>query len=350
MTSRHLTMSTSLAALKNIAAQLRIDSVRSTSEAGTGHPTTCLSAADIVSTLFFDEMRFDAEGSAQPRQRSVRAVEGARGADPVRRVGGGRAVPARGPAEAAPDRIGSRGPSDAAAVVRGRRDRLARPGHLRRDRHRAQRPPHRLRLPHLRALRRRRDGRGLGVGSRRRRAALQARQPLRHHRRQRRSARARTTQFGHDMDAIAARWNAFGWHAIVVDGHDIPALQKALRGGARRRQGTPDDDAGAHAEGQRAGRRSRARRAGTARRSRRARRPTSAIAELQAQIVRRRRRRRRSRARDRRAGPRRSADYSKLPAPAYKMGDSIATREAWGVGARRGRRGRSARSSRSTPT
>src|SRR3954466_14776560 len=59
-------MSTSLAALKSIAAQLRIDSVKSTSEAGTGHPTTCLSAADIVSTLFFDEMRFDAKNPRNP--------------------------------------------------------------------------------------------------------------------------------------------------------------------------------------------------------------------------------------------------------------------------------------------
>src|SRR5262249_38155056 len=32
------------------------------------------------------------------------------------------------------------------------------------------------------------------------------------------------TQFEHHMDVIAARWKAFGWHAIVVDGHDIPAL------------------------------------------------------------------------------------------------------------------------------
>jgi len=45
--------------LKNIATQLRIDSVRSTSEAGSGHPTSCCSAADIVATLFFSEMRFD---------------------------------------------------------------------------------------------------------------------------------------------------------------------------------------------------------------------------------------------------------------------------------------------------
>jgi transketolase len=36
------------AALKNIATQLRIDSVKSTSEAGSGHPTTCCSAAEIV--------------------------------------------------------------------------------------------------------------------------------------------------------------------------------------------------------------------------------------------------------------------------------------------------------------
>ena len=45
--------------LRNIATQLRIDSVRSTTAAGSGHPTTCASAADIVASLFFAEMRFD---------------------------------------------------------------------------------------------------------------------------------------------------------------------------------------------------------------------------------------------------------------------------------------------------
>ena len=67
------------------------------------------------------------------------------------------------------DRLGSRRASDAAAAVRRRRDRFARAGHLRRDRHRAQRAAHRLRLPHLRPARRRRDGRRLGLGSGRRR-------------------------------------------------------------------------------------------------------------------------------------------------------------------------------------
>ena len=52
-------MSTSIPALQNIAHQLRIDSILSTTAAASGHPTTCMSAAEIVATLFFDEMRFD---------------------------------------------------------------------------------------------------------------------------------------------------------------------------------------------------------------------------------------------------------------------------------------------------
>ncbi len=40
-------------ALKNVATRLRIDSVRSTSEAGTGHPTTCCSSAEVMAAVFF---------------------------------------------------------------------------------------------------------------------------------------------------------------------------------------------------------------------------------------------------------------------------------------------------------
>src|SRR6185436_15887102 len=46
-------------ALKNIATRLRIDSIRSTSEAASGHPTSCMSMAEIMAALFFAEMRFD---------------------------------------------------------------------------------------------------------------------------------------------------------------------------------------------------------------------------------------------------------------------------------------------------
>ena len=45
-------------ALQNIATRLRIESVRATSESGSGHPSSCCSAADIVAALFFAEMRF----------------------------------------------------------------------------------------------------------------------------------------------------------------------------------------------------------------------------------------------------------------------------------------------------
>src|SRR6185436_17248516 len=58
--------SPSIPALHNLATQLRIDSVRSTSEAGSGHPTTCLSAADIMAALFFAEMRFDPKDPQHP--------------------------------------------------------------------------------------------------------------------------------------------------------------------------------------------------------------------------------------------------------------------------------------------
>jgi transketolase len=45
--------------LHDKAARLRIDSVRSTTEAGSGHPTSCASAAEIMSVLFYSVMRYD---------------------------------------------------------------------------------------------------------------------------------------------------------------------------------------------------------------------------------------------------------------------------------------------------
>jgi len=47
--------------LKGIANQLRIHSINATTAAGSGHPTSCCSAADVVATLFFGHMRYDAK-------------------------------------------------------------------------------------------------------------------------------------------------------------------------------------------------------------------------------------------------------------------------------------------------
>src|SRR5437868_12268506 len=54
-------------ALKNVATQLRVDSLRSTSEAGSGHPTSCCSAADLMAAVFFSEMRFDPRDPRNPQ-------------------------------------------------------------------------------------------------------------------------------------------------------------------------------------------------------------------------------------------------------------------------------------------
>ena len=45
--------------LKGVANQLRIHSIAATTAAGSGHPTSCCSAADIMAALFFGHMRYD---------------------------------------------------------------------------------------------------------------------------------------------------------------------------------------------------------------------------------------------------------------------------------------------------
>ncbi len=45
--------------LQDKATRLRIDSIRATTAAGSGHPTSCASAAEIVAVLFFSVMRYD---------------------------------------------------------------------------------------------------------------------------------------------------------------------------------------------------------------------------------------------------------------------------------------------------
>ena len=45
--------------LQHIAYRMRVSSLKMTTKAGSGHPTSALSAADLVSALFFYAMRFD---------------------------------------------------------------------------------------------------------------------------------------------------------------------------------------------------------------------------------------------------------------------------------------------------
>jgi transketolase len=53
-------------ALEAMGNRLRIHSIVATSEAGSGHPTTCMSAADLASAVFFYAMRYDVANPKNP--------------------------------------------------------------------------------------------------------------------------------------------------------------------------------------------------------------------------------------------------------------------------------------------
>ncbi|XP_041944747.1 transketolase-like [Alosa sapidissima] len=53
-------------ALRNIANRLRINSIKATTAAGSGYPTSCCSAAEIMSVLFFHTMRYRPEDPKNP--------------------------------------------------------------------------------------------------------------------------------------------------------------------------------------------------------------------------------------------------------------------------------------------
>jgi transketolase len=59
-------MPTSIDALKEKGRRLRILSLKATTEAGSGHPSSCLSAADLTSVIFFHEMQFDPKDPHNP--------------------------------------------------------------------------------------------------------------------------------------------------------------------------------------------------------------------------------------------------------------------------------------------
>jgi transketolase len=143
-----------------------------------------------------------------------------------------------------------------------------------------------------------------------------------------RLGQSRETQLGHAVDAYATRWRGFGWHAIVVDGHDLPSLLNAYAE-ARRTKDRPtmivartlkgkgvsfiEDKDGWHGKALKKGDEL-----------------DRAVAELERQLV---------------PGVSRPAiakppaggrpastfDMAAIPPPAYKLGDSVATREAYGT-------------------
>jgi transketolase len=227
----------SLAQVRNIATQLRIDSVRSTSEAGSGHPTSCLSAADIIAALFFSEMRFDPQDPQHPEADRFVLSKGhaapilyaawaAAGAFPrehlltLRKFTSdleGHPVPRLPFVDVA---TGSLGQGVCAAVgiaLNARRigsdyrtyvllgDGESAEGSV----WEAADVAANLKLDNLCAIT---DVNGLG--------------------------QSQPTQWNHHLELLSRRWSAFGWRAIAIDGHDLPAILGALDE-ARNSKGQP---------------------------------------------------------------------------------------------------------------
>ena len=323
--------SSRVASLKNVATRLRIDSVRATSEAGSGHPTSCASAAEIVATLFFSEMRYDprnprnpdndrfvlSKGHAAPVLYAAWAEVGLLTRDDLltlRRLDydlEGHPTPRLSFVDVA---TGSLGQGVCAAVGSALNARLITSDYrtyvLLGDGESAEGSVWEAaeaaandRLDSLCGIT---DVNGLGQSG--------------------------PSIWNHDMEAYAARWRAFGWHSIIVDGHDVTALLDAYEE-ARRTKGQPtmilartikgkgislaEGKSGWHGKAFKKGQEL-----------------DSVLASLESQIL----------PEDEPAqppdGPRTRRDTSRrarqsnkatVGTPAYKIGDSVATREAYGT-------------------
>jgi transketolase len=214
--------------LFRMAQKLRRHSLEATSAAGSGHPTTCMSCAEIMAVLFFDEMRFDpkdpagdgqdvfvlSKGHAAPILWAALKEAGAIQDDllGLRRYDSpleGHPTPRSPWVRVATGSLGQ-GLSAAAGMAWARKADAA-PGRFF-------------------AL--------LGDGETAEGAVWEAAQFAAHNRLDNlcaivdvnRLGQSGPTMLGHDLGAYEARFKAFGWEAAVVDGHDVAALRRAFSG------------------------------------------------------------------------------------------------------------------------
>ena len=124
---------------RELGQQLRVDSVRAAAAAGSGHPTSSMSAADLMAVLLDKYLRYDFDDPENPANDHLDLLQGPRLAAALLAVQGGRRDHRRGAPHLPQARQPPRGPPDAGAAVGRRRHRLARPGAA--DRRRASRSP-----------------------------------------------------------------------------------------------------------------------------------------------------------------------------------------------------------------
>ncbi|MEV1076701.1 transketolase [Streptomyces sp. NPDC050211] len=214
--------------LQELAQQLRVDSVRAAAAAGSGHPTSSMSAADLMAVLLAHHFRYDfdrpahpaadrfvlSKGHASPLLYAMYKAAGALDDDALltfRKLGSrleGHPTPRRLPwVETATGSLGQGLPVGAGIALAGKR--LDRTGYrvwvLCGDSELAEgsvwESAEQAAYEHLDNLTAIVDVNRLGQ-----------RGPTRH---------------GHDLDAYARRFQAFGWHTVEIDGHDVDAIDRA---------------------------------------------------------------------------------------------------------------------------
>ena len=228
---------TLIPALKNIATQLRIDSARATTQAGSGHPTSCFSMADITSALFFAEMRFDpknprnpdadrfilSKGHAAPILYAAWAEAGAFDRSELltlRQLGSdleGHPTPRLPFVDVA---TGSLGQGICAAIGSALNARRIKSDY---------------RTYVLLGDGESAEGsvwEAANVGARDKLDNLCAITDVN------RLGQSQPTMWQHDMGQFERRWQAFGWNTVVIDGHDIAAILDAFDT-ARNTKGQP---------------------------------------------------------------------------------------------------------------
>ncbi|MEU9211618.1 transketolase [Streptomyces sp. NPDC048415] len=214
--------------LAELGQQLRVDSVRAAAAAGSGHPTSSMSAADLMAVLLANHLRYDFErpqhpgndrfvlskGHASPLLYSAYKAVGAISEAELltfRKRGSrleGHPTPQRLPwVETATGSLGQGLPVGVGIALAGKR--LDHTGYrvwvLCGDSELAEgsvwEAAEHAGYEHLDNLTAIVDVNRLGQ-----------RGPTRH---------------GHDLDAYARRFQAFGWHTIEIDGHDVDAVDRA---------------------------------------------------------------------------------------------------------------------------
>ncbi|MGW2381119.1 transketolase [Streptomyces sp. NPDC001658] len=225
--------------LVDLAQQLRVDSVRAAAAAGSGHPTSSMSAADLMAVLLANHLRYDFErpahpgndrfvlskGHASPLLYAAYKAAGAIDDEELltfRKQGSrleGHPTPRRLDwVETATGSLGQGLPVGVGIALAGKR--LERTGYrvwvLCGDSEMAEgsiwEAAEHAGHEHLDNLTAIVDVNRLGQ-----------RGPTRH---------------GHDLDAYARRFQAFGWHTVEVDGHDVDAIGRAY-GEAESTKGQP---------------------------------------------------------------------------------------------------------------